>query len=113
MSEASTYVYAISMAPTTYIKVGIARDPWKRLATLQTANPGKLKIERLWGPFPREKAFEVEHAIHDFLSEDWTNGEWFNVPADDVTFAVFAVCDPDPAQKQAARDWFVNGACNG
>jgi len=60
------------------IKVGVAGSPHDRLGSLQVGNPNKLKIIESIPFEEEEKAFEVENAVHNYLSEYHERGEWFS-----------------------------------
>lgn len=83
----SGYVYAIGIEGSPLIKIGHARDPERRLATLQTGLPFKLillyqlKVER-----PRL----VEQCLHGMLENSRGRGEWFDVDPEEL-FTLFAV----------------------
>lgn len=73
------FLYCIGLADDASVKIGIANDPKKRLAQLQTAHPHKLVIH--WSiPFcSREMAVSAERYAHDKLSDSRVGGEWFFV----------------------------------
>lgn len=54
------------------VKIGIARDPKDRLATLQTAQPGRLHLMAVM-PGGRRK----EQALHRKFRHRAVDGEWF------------------------------------
>jgi hypothetical protein len=76
-------LYVISCAGGAPRKIGIARDPARRLRTLQTGHPDKLTIEYLlWTP-GSGIASRIERAVHKAfkLAGAHRSGEWFNVTA--------------------------------
>lgn len=73
--EDPTFVYVIQGDPGTPIKIGFAKDPVKRMATLQTGYPWEL---RLLYVFPGPKA--LEHRLHRDLDAGRLRGEWFDGP---------------------------------
>jgi hypothetical protein len=69
MSE--SFVYAITDG--SYLKVGVARHPHKRLKELSTGNASRL---RLIGFF--SGGFKLEKEIHNKFNKVRTNGEWMH-----------------------------------
>jgi hypothetical protein len=67
-------VYFITCREIGFVKIGVAYDPFVRLATLQTAFPLDLKVEALVkGAHKREKEFHRQFAEHR------ARGEWFRI----------------------------------
>ena len=61
------------------VKIGIAADADKRVATLQTGNPNQLAVIH-WIPTPhRDWARELEADWHTAYADQRLNGEWFDV----------------------------------
>ena len=73
------FVYFIRNGRTNVYKVGVARDPEKRLAELQTANPEKLTIYRA---FRCEDAYAVENGLHYRFHAQNVRGEWYHLSPD-------------------------------
>lgn len=78
------YVYIIS-DNNGYIKIGISKDPEKRLKQLQTGYPTKLKIlftEEFY--CKRNHLLKIESLIHKKVKDIATrvNGEWFEISQD-------------------------------
>lgn len=65
-------IYAIRAGDAGPIKFGVAKEPLKRLATLQTGNPVQLKL--LVAVDVHE---ENERLIHRYLRAERERGEWF------------------------------------
>lgn len=75
--EPAAYVYYIT--DSHFVKIGFAKDPYKRLSGIQTGNPNFCKIMWLI-PFKTEKdAHEVEHDLHWIYSTYRCAGEWFDI----------------------------------
>lgn len=78
---ARTYVYFImgdSPNPYVYaVKIGVSSNPEKRLAALQTANPGRLWIQSTVECDSREAAMALEKRLHKALRVNRIGGEWF------------------------------------
>lgn len=67
-------VYFITCRQTGRVKIGCAYNPFKRLKTLQSGSPTKLKIEALLkGSNKREKQ------LHKLLGKHRIHGEWFRI----------------------------------
>lgn len=72
-------VYVIGDVYAEYVKIGVAVDPIARLAQLQTGNPNKLFLHRVFWIPDVEAAYLVESAAHATASDlyDRMVGEWF------------------------------------
>lgn len=87
-------VYFIQAGDNGPIKIGIARNPRKRLRQLQTANPERL---RLLGTIDGD--LEVERRIHSEL-EDWRlAGEWFRAD-EEVKVATRRLIDSNDGRRE-------------
>jgi predicted GIY-YIG superfamily endonuclease len=75
------YVYLISDANSYIYKIGISKNPEKRLKSLQTGNDKNLKIIH---KVLCEHSNKVETALHNQYSFLKVNGEWFELTQDDV-----------------------------
>lgn len=82
-----SFVYFIQAGYNGPIKIGVARDPAKRLCGLQVANAERLS---LLGVLPG--GFALEKALHAKLSADRIYGEWFE-PTDAVLDIVDSIPD--------------------
>lgn len=72
------YVYAIRESETGRVKIGISRDPKKRLSQLQTGNSQKLELvayKRAENRFDDERAEQLANASCHI------RGEWFSESA--------------------------------
>lgn len=76
------YLYFIRQVSTTKYKVGWTTDPISRLSNLQTGNPDKLEIARLFA-IKNGRAVEAESHIHNQLKQIHRHiqGEWFDISA--------------------------------
>jgi len=70
------YVYLIKDNDNGFYKIGIARDPQKRLKELQTGNPNQLTIIET---FLSEYSNKVEKNLHRKYSYTKKEGEWFDL----------------------------------
>ena len=76
-SDQPVSLYAIQAGDDGPVKIGIASRPWERIATLQTANPVRLRGLAAWRGSAAEEA-----ALHKLFAEDRLEGEWFKPSAD-------------------------------
>ena len=74
---AQSYVYVIG-DPNGPQKIGMARDPKNRLASLRTANMAVLVLV-VAVPVSRELVGAAEHYAHWLLRDNHARGEWFSV----------------------------------
>ena len=75
------YVYAIREKDTGNIKLGISRDPQKRLRQLQTGNSSALELvayHKAENRFTDERELHADAALHKI------RGEWFSASALEV-----------------------------
>ena len=72
------YVYAIRNTTTGNVKLGISRNPEKRLKQLQTGNDCTLELVAYR---KAENSFQDESALHHAHSAAHIRGEWFNESA--------------------------------
>lgn len=71
---AEQYVYVIQAVESGRIKIGIAKNPTKRLAMLQVGSPERLE---LMGSAVGGRSLEIR--LHAELHRDRLHGEWFAV----------------------------------
>lgn len=71
------YVYVIGNETGSCLKIGISRDPTKRIRELQTGSGVALSV--LFQQSTKH-AFKVERRVHRTLAEHRERGEWFSVP---------------------------------
>ena len=72
------FVYAIREASSGNIKIGISRDPHRRLRQLQIGNSSKLELVAYR---KAENRFADERAIHADEASHRLRGEWFTADA--------------------------------
>lgn len=66
-------------------KIGLSNSPSKRMPTLQTGNPRKLKMV---AKFKCENMTSFERLMHRHFAEHHLNGEWFDVSPNEAVEAV-------------------------
>jgi len=84
------FIYVIG-TDDNYQKIGFTKDVNKRLATLQTGNPTKLKIHH-FEAVPQDRVRILERKLHKELNHIRLKGEWFDIsPQDAVRMLQFAI----------------------
>lgn len=82
----NTYIYIIGNNKG-FIKVGLSKDPQKRIKQLQTGNGDKLSlIFQECFECNRKKVFKIEKMIHRSLSSlcSKKEGEWFLLNSENI-----------------------------
>lgn len=80
------HVYLIQSLEEGYYKIGISKNPKKRLKQLQTGNSSELKLIY---SYPSEYANKIEKSLHGLLSHCKKEGEWFELSLiDELSFDV-------------------------
>lgn len=100
----TSFIYVIGSNNPPY-KVGISKDPNRRLKNLQTGHPYPLEIHLL-KETDVAKTKLLETVIHRHLKLYKTNGEWFNLSLEDIKLEVeFAIIryGEDPILKSMLR----------
>lgn len=79
-----SYVYLIQNLETSKYKIGISKNPKKRIKQLQTGSGEEIKlIHEFKSEFPRK----VETAMHNRYGHLRAHGEWFYLSiSEDVVF---------------------------
>ena len=83
---AVSYIYIIGGNTPPY-KVGISKNPQRRLKNLQTGSPYPLKIHSLTETCITKTKL-LETVIHRHLKFKRTSGEWFDVPLEDLKLEI-------------------------
>ena len=73
------------------VKVGIAKNPIKRVETLQSGNPNKLVVAATFFTPSRDMAFEIEAAFHETMAARRLKGEWFSVAPREAALTLGAI----------------------
>lgn len=77
VSRFTRFVYVIQAGLTGPVKIGVARDPFARLESLQSANFYGLRLlffEDFGG-----RAFKIERGLHRRFRDFKVRGEWFSL----------------------------------
>lgn len=62
-----------------FVKIGVAEDPDKRIAGIQTGNPRKLEFLALIPCESKKMAHRVEYTLHQIYRRFKKNGEWYSI----------------------------------
>jgi hypothetical protein len=73
-------VYLVTPQQSTPVKVGIARDPLRRLVGLQNAHFEQLRLHRYWWLAGRPISTRIEQAFKEQFAHAMIRGEWFDIP---------------------------------
>jgi len=68
-----------------FIKIGTSIDPNKRLGSLQTANPNKLKVRAVLNG-----GYKTEIGLHQLFEKSRIRGEWFRL-TEEITWYIIAI----------------------
>lgn len=80
------YIYLMGK-PEGPIKIGLSKNPEKRLKQLQTGYPEKLSLFEKF-PVPEKSVKKFEKLIHDNLRYKRTHGEWFDLTLEEAKLDV-------------------------
>lgn len=101
----TSYIYVIGTDKPPF-KVGISKNPERRLKNLQTGFPHKLKLH-IKKPTEVTKVRQLETIIHRNIDNFKTNGEWFDIELAtlllEIDFALIRYED-DPLLNSLAKD---------
>jgi hypothetical protein len=84
-------LYIIGASAAGPLKIGIGRDPSRRLRELQTGNPKRLRV--LYARTSLSNAASAESLTHQRLRALRILGEWFDVSLPEAISAIEAVAD--------------------
>ncbi len=69
------YIYLIKNTEESYYKIGVSKDPKKRIKELNTGNSAELVLV---GMYETEYAYKIERTFHRRYSYLRKHGEWFD-----------------------------------
>ena len=72
----SGFVY-LAMTPNGWCKIGMSKQPYRRMSSLQTGTPLEVKLIHRVFTFDM---VELEKALHEYYAAYWMRGEWFDLP---------------------------------
>jgi predicted GIY-YIG superfamily endonuclease len=97
----TTYIYVIASKNEGPSKIGLSKNPKRRLQQLQTAHPEKLFLYHQ-EEFETSRARLIEECIHRTIRHKRSSGEWFNIGVDEakneIVFAKIRYEDDDMLQ---------------
>jgi hypothetical protein len=102
-----TWIYFIKSG--SYVKIGQARNPIRRLADLQTSHPKRLVLLAAF-----QAPMHLERRIHDHFIESHQGGEWFYATAElrDLANLIakgeLDAAGLEPQLRRVERDHIVN-----
>ncbi len=76
------YIYLIKSTDTSYYKIGVSKNPTKRIRQHQTGNPSPLTLLYQYGT---ENAYKIEAILHRRYSHLKKNNEWFDLSVKEDT----------------------------
>jgi len=74
----SHFLYFVSAARRSAVKIGITQDVKHRLLSLQGGNHTKLAIELVLRMPDKQSAYLLEDALHQHFAAHWRRSEWFD-----------------------------------
>jgi DNA-binding XRE family transcriptional regulator len=107
--SSTSHIYVIA-AGDNAVKIGIARDPEKRRASLQTSHYIPLKIAF---SAPCKRPAVVERLVHESLASKRLYGEWFNASPQEAQQAISEVIKRTRLPGESAlpiESWAYSGA---
>ena len=79
--DCSGFVYLARNGNTHWYKIGISKQPYRRMTQLQVGTPLEITlVERVF----TMDAPKLEKALHEYYQAYWMRGEWFDLPTDEV-----------------------------
>lgn len=82
IAKGSAFVYFVFNADSNAIKIGKARDLEKRLRSLQTVSPSKLKLLKATHVTDEKEANLLESSLHRQFAYLRITGEWFKAESE-------------------------------
>ena len=75
----SGFIYLAQASQTRWCKIGISKQPYKRMSSLQTGSP--LEITLIHRVFTFDMV-ALEKSLHDYYAAYSLRGEWFDLPVE-------------------------------
>ena len=76
-------LYLVRCLTTDLVKIGLAKDCFRRLKQHRCGSPTPLALEKSWD-VPPDQAFALEARLHRLAKPYHSHGEWFQPQAADV-----------------------------
>lgn len=81
-SNFSGFIYLAQSGTNSWYKIGMSKQPYKRLSQLQVGTPLQLTlIERVF----TLDAPKLEKTLHEYYQAYWMRGEWFDLPQQEIS----------------------------
>ncbi|MCT7977659.1 BRO family protein [Laspinema olomoucense] len=77
-ADNSGFIY-LAKTPNGWCKIGMSKQPYKRMSSLQTGTP--LEVTLVHRVFTFDMV-ALETSLHEYYSAYWMRGEWFELPDD-------------------------------
>lgn len=75
----SGFIYLAQASQTQWCKIGMSKQPYKRMQSLQTGSPLEIiLIHRIY----TFDAIALEKSLHEYFDAYRVRGEWFDLPAE-------------------------------
>ncbi len=97
------FVYFIS-DESDHIKIGVAKDPLKRLGNMQVGNAQRLKLLYLIGAKDLDAATRIENMLHNMYSRYKIRGEWYSIYQHMNHNSFYALYDPKDYLKETINE---------
>lgn len=81
LAHQARFIYFILNEHSNAIKIGQAKDVAKRMKTLQTSSPAKLRLIKSVQVEGSKEAHQLEQSLHKQFNEIRLAGEWFKAEA--------------------------------
>ena len=75
----SGFVYLAQASQTRWCKIGMSKQPYKRMSSLQTGSPLEIILIHRIFTF---NMVALEKSLHDYYAAYSLRGEWFDLPAE-------------------------------
>ena len=72
------FIYFVSAARRTVVKIGMTQDVANRMVGLQGGNHTALKLELVLQMPDKREAYLLEDALHQHFAAHWRRSEWFD-----------------------------------
>ena len=95
------YLYFVTDG--SYVKIGVATDVSKRMASLQTGNPKKLLLLMKFRFSYSCSAYSAETYFHNQFHLNHFNGEWFRILKNEWFFHLFFLQKIDDMEEEAIK----------
>lgn len=84
IEDRNTHVYLIHLCGTDFYKIGVSKNPYRRLRSLQTSAPAPLELIGYMDAALEKKCYLTESRLHEKYDQHRVSGEWFCLGKDDL-----------------------------